>query len=55
MRRIRREIYVAHVVLLVVLPVIGSHSNMGIVRDSPIVPAICRFVRATPDVLVSLI
>ena len=44
----------AHVILLVLLPAIGSHSKMGIVRDSPMDPVKCRFVRATPDEVISL-
>ena len=53
-RRIRHDINILQIVLLVLLPAIGSPGKMGISRDSPIAPVICRFVRVTPDVLISL-
>ena len=47
MHRIRCDINMAHVILLVLLLAIGSHSKMGSVRG-------CRFVRATPNEVISL-
>ena len=44
----------AHLILLVLLLAIGSHRKMGIVRDSPMDPVECLFVRATPDEVISL-